>query len=112
MICVNHSHRSPRIWLPTSTLGFGVIMIAHGFAPNWYTLAGLRIPLGAFEGVLFPGRSTTDSPSPGVQADTLGCIFLIASWYPRYATQKRISAFYLGGQLLGGFGNIIAYGFS
>ena len=70
-------------------------MLGSGFVPNWWTLAILRVPLGAFEGILFPG-----------------CIFLISSWYPRYETQKRISAFYLGGQFVSGFGNIIAYGFS
>lgn len=59
---------------------FGVAMIGHGFAKNWQTLAGLRVPLGAFEGFLFPGS-----------------IFLISSWYPRYEVQKRISAFYLSG---------------
>jgi len=70
-------------------------MLGSGWVPNWWTLAILRVPLGAFEGILFPG-----------------CIFLISSWYPRYETQKRISAFYLGGQFVSGFGNIIAYGFS
>ena len=59
---------------------FGVAMLGHGFAKDWQTLAGLRVPLGAFEGFLFPGS-----------------IFLISSWYPRYDTQKRISAFYLSG---------------
>jgi len=85
----------PRLWLPTATLLFGVAMIGHGFAKNWQTLAGLRVPLGAFEGFLFPGS-----------------IFLISSWYPRYETQKRISAFYLSGASFSGFSNIIAYGFS
>lgn len=67
---------------------------ADGFAKSWQTLAGLRVPLGAFEGFLFPGS-----------------IFLISSWYPRYETQKRVSAFYLGGASFSGFSNIIAYGF-
>ncbi len=70
-------------------------MIGFGFVKNWWTLAILRLPLGALEGILFPG-----------------CVFLISSWYPRYDTQKRVSAFYLSGQALGGFSNIIAYGFS
>jgi len=85
----------PRLWLPTATLLFGLIMVCHAFSPNWQTLAGLRWPLGAFEGVLFPGS-----------------ILLISSWYPRYEVQKRISAFYLMGASVSGFGNIIAYGFS
>jgi len=85
----------PRLWLPTATLLFGLSMLGHGFAKNWQTLAGLRVPLGAFEGFLFPGS-----------------IFLISSWYPRYETQKRISAFYLSGASFSGFSNIIAYGFS
>jgi len=85
----------PRYWLSTATLIFGISMIGHGFATNWYTLAGLRVPLGFFEGFLFPGS-----------------IFLISSWYPRYETQKRISAFYLSGASFSGFSNIIAYGFS
>ena len=53
---------------------------------------------------------------------------LLTAWYPRYETQKRISAFYLMGASVckyitlwpvrctdvhaAGFGNIIAYGFS
>jgi len=87
---------APRIWLSTATLLFGIVMICHGYAPNWQTLAGLRWPLGfvgsfyfrtsyteisfQFEGFLFPGS-----------------ILLITSWYPRYETQKRVSAFYLMG---------------
>ena len=35
---------------------------------------------------------------------------LISNWYPRHVLAKRIAAFYLGGACLGGFGNIIAYG--
>jgi hypothetical protein len=32
-------------------------MIGFGFAPNWWSLAILRLPLGAFEGLMFPGAS-------------------------------------------------------
>jgi len=39
-----------------------------------------------------------------------GCVYLISNWYPRHVLAKRIAAFYLGGACLGGFGNIIAYG--
>lgn len=33
-------------------------MVGFGFAPNWWTLAILRLPLGAFEGLMFPGELT------------------------------------------------------
>jgi MFS family permease len=93
-------------------MAFGAVMLGSGWVPNWWTLAILRVPLGAFEGL------SNSTPSPHRKsADSIGilfpgCIFLISSWYPRYETQKRISAFYLGGQFVSGFGNIIAYGFS
>jgi len=86
---------SIRLWLAGSTFLFGLAMLGHGFARNWYTVAGLRVPLGAFEGLLFPGA-----------------VFLISSWYPRYETQKRISAFYLGATGFAGFSAIFAYAFS
>jgi hypothetical protein len=49
----------PRFWLSGSTLAFGAVMIGFGWAPTWGALAGLRIPLGFFEGAPTPLRVIT-----------------------------------------------------
>lgn len=110
-------------------------MVAHAFVPNWYTLAGLRIPLGMHFPFNLPissliiskNRCIRGGPLPRLcLLDQLLCEHIARSYfwaltnqltnftpqYPRYETQKRISAFYLSGASVSGFGNIIAYGFS
>src|SRR6195952_212165 len=66
---------------------------AFGFVPNWETMAGLRIILGALEAGLYPGS-----------------VYLLSTWYPRYELQKRNATFYLIGSMASGFGGILAYG--
>ncbi|KAJ5788498.1 hypothetical protein N7457_003488 [Penicillium paradoxum] len=83
----------PRLFLSSIGVLWGGVMIAFGFAPNWETLAGLRIILGALEAGLFPGS-----------------VYLLSTWYPRYELQKRNATFYLIGSMASGFGGILAYG--
>ncbi|KAJ5860978.1 uncharacterized protein N7529_008288 [Penicillium soppii] len=83
----------PRLFLSGIVLCWGAVMIAFGFVPNWETMAGLRIILGALEAGLYPGS-----------------VYLLSTWYPRYELQKRNAAFYLIGSMASGFGGILAYG--
>ncbi|KAL2870160.1 major facilitator superfamily domain-containing protein [Aspergillus lucknowensis] len=83
----------PRLFLASIVLLWGVIVIAIGFSPNWPTMAGMRVILGALEAGFYPG-----------------CVYLLSTWYPRYELQKRTAAFYLIGSTASGFGGILAYG--
>ncbi|CAG8925768.1 unnamed protein product [Penicillium salamii] len=83
----------PRLFLSGIVLLWGAVMLAFGFVPNWETMAGLRIILGALEAGLYPGS-----------------VYLLSTWYPRYELQKRNATFYLIGSMASGFGGILAYG--
>lgn len=69
--------------------------MAFGFANEWEVIAGLRALLGLFESAFFPS-----------------CVFLISTWYVRHEVAVRISCFYLFGDVISGFGGVIAYGVS
>ncbi|PWN87094.1 MFS general substrate transporter [Acaromyces ingoldii] len=81
------------IWLSSSVLLWGVVMIAMGFVHNHHQLAGLRALLGVFEATLFPG-----------------CAYLISCWYIRRQVQVRLSIFYVTSVAISGLSAILAYG--
>ncbi|KAJ6080201.1 hypothetical protein N7467_009954 [Penicillium canescens] len=83
----------PRLFIASIVLVWGAVMISFGFVPNWQTMAGLRIILGALEAGMYPGS-----------------VYLLSTWYPRYELQKRNATFYLIGSMASGFGGILAYG--
>ncbi|OGE51811.1 hypothetical protein PENARI_c012G08612 [Penicillium arizonense] len=83
----------PRLFIASIVLVWGAVMISFGFVPNWQTMAGLRIILGALEAGMYPGS-----------------VYLLSTWYPRYELQKRNATFYLIGSTASGFGGILAYG--
>ncbi|KAF2158243.1 retrograde regulation protein 2 [Myriangium duriaei CBS 260.36] len=85
----------PRLFLPTITLLWGIIMISMGFVKSWTVMVPLRVVLGIFEAGFFPG-----------------CAYLLSCWYPRYELQKRNAVFYLIGSMASAFSGILAYGFS
>ncbi|KAJ5308906.1 hypothetical protein PENANT_c013G03882 [Penicillium antarcticum] len=83
----------PRLFISGIVLVWGAVMLSFGFVPNWQTMAGLRIILGALEAGMYPGS-----------------VYLLSTWYPRYELQKRNATFYLIGSMASGFGGILAYG--
>ncbi|GAM86247.1 hypothetical protein ANO11243_042590 [Dothideomycetidae sp. 11243] len=85
----------PRIFLPTITLCWGIVMIGMGFVKTWTVMIPLRMVLGIFEAGFFPG-----------------CAYLLSCWYPRYELQKRNAVFYLIGSMASAFSGILAFGFS
>jgi MFS family permease len=66
-----------------------------GFVKSWKTLALCRVLLGVLEAGFFPA-----------------CVYLISTWYVRHEVQRRLAAFYLTSVLVGGFANVMAYGFT
>ncbi|KAI1484015.1 MFS general substrate transporter [Daldinia eschscholtzii] len=82
---------SPRIWLPTCMLGFGISSVCQGLVQNYSGLLATRFFLGLFESGMFPG-----------------CFYLISMWYKRSESQKRYSLFFTSTSLAGAFGGLLA----
>ncbi|KAI0887492.1 MFS general substrate transporter [Annulohypoxylon maeteangense] len=82
---------SPRVWLPTCMLGFGIASVCQGLVQNYSGLLATRFFLGLFESGMFPG-----------------CFYLISMWYKRSESQKRYSLFFSSTSLAGAFGGLLA----
>lgn len=83
---------SPKIWLPTITLVWGVIATLFGVTQNLAGFFVARFFLGVAEGGLFPG-----------------VVFYLSCWYRRQERQYRIALFFSGASLAGAFGGILAF---
>ncbi|KAJ5984608.1 hypothetical protein N7481_006707 [Penicillium waksmanii] len=93
----------PRIFLPTITLLWGVVMMVFrhlsnycfGFVHDWRAMVALRLLLGAFEAGLFPGA-----------------VYTISQWYTRADIQTRYSSFYTISLFGAAFSGLLACAFS
>lgn len=83
---------TPRIWLPTLMLAWGIVMTLMGRVKSYGGLLGARFALGATEAGIFPG-----------------CIFYLSMWYPRNELLSRLTLFFVSTSLAGGFGGILAW---
>jgi MFS family permease len=83
---------SPKIWLPTLTLGWGIVSTLMGVTQNLGGFFAVRFFLGVAESGLFPGV----------------CYYL-SMWYKRRERQYRIALFFSAASLAGAFGGILAY---
>jgi MFS family permease len=78
---------SPRIWLPTLTVVWGIITMCLGFVSNFASFAAVRALLGVAEGGLLPGM-----------------VLYLSSIYTRGELALRIGIFYTAASLSGAFG--------
>ncbi|KAF9768900.1 hypothetical protein IL306_013748 [Fusarium sp. DS 682] len=78
---------SPRIWLPTLTVVWGIITMCLGFVRNFASFAAVRAILGIAEGGLLPGM-----------------VLYLSSIYNRGELALRIGIFYTAASLSGAFG--------
>ncbi|KAI3391600.1 hypothetical protein diail_7058 [Diaporthe ilicicola] len=86
---------SPRLWLPTLTIAWGIVATLLGVVQNLAGFFVARFFLGVAESGLFPG-----------------VVYYFSMWYKRRERQYRISLFFSAAALAGSFGGIIAYGIS
>ncbi|GFP59743.1 uncharacterized transporter C1002.16c [Trichoderma asperellum] len=86
---------SPRIWLPTLTVAWGIITMCLGFIRSFGSFAAVRALLGVAEGGLFPG-----------------IVLYLSSMYTRGELALRIGIFYTAASLSGAFGGLLARGLS
>ncbi|KAF4337312.1 major facilitator superfamily transporter [Fusarium beomiforme] len=84
---------SPRIWLPTLTVAWGIITMCLGFVRNFASFAAVRAILGIAEGGLLPGM-----------------VLYLSSIYNRGELALRIGIFYTAASLSGAFGGLLARG--
>ncbi|ROW04576.1 hypothetical protein VMCG_05058 [Cytospora schulzeri] len=86
---------SPRLWLPTLTIVWGIVATLLGIVQNLAGFFVARFFLGVAESGLFPG-----------------VVYYFSMWYKRRERQFRISLFFSAAALAGSFGGILAYGIS
>ncbi|KAK3370706.1 major facilitator superfamily domain-containing protein [Podospora didyma] len=84
---------TPRFWLPTLTILWGVVATLMGVVQNLSGFFAARFFLGVTESGLFPG-----------------VVYYFSMWYKRRERQFRISLFFSAAALAGSFGGILAYG--
>ncbi|KAH6846941.1 major facilitator superfamily domain-containing protein [Chaetomium sp. MPI-CAGE-AT-0009] len=84
---------TPRFWLPTLTVLWGVVATLMGIVQNLTGFFIARFFLGVTESGLFPG-----------------VVYYFSMWYKRRERQFRISLFFGAAALAGSFGGILAYG--
>lgn len=84
---------SPRSWLPTLTLVWGIIATLMGTTGSYAGFLVVRFFLGVAESGLFPG-----------------VVFYLSMWYKRNEQHYRISLFFSAASLAGAFGGILAWG--
>jgi MFS family permease len=84
---------SPKFWLPTLTLIWGIVTTLQGVVQNLTGFYIVRFFLGVAEGGLFPG-----------------VIFYLGFFYLRDERQFRVSFFFSAASLAGAFGGVLAYG--
>ncbi|KAJ3128129.1 hypothetical protein HK100_009346 [Physocladia obscura] len=83
---------SPPLWLPTITLGWGILTMVMGFLSDQTGIYIVRFVLGAVEAGLFPGS-----------------VFVFSLYYARKERHYRTSLFFSGAAAAGAFGGIFAY---
>lgn len=84
---------SPRFWLPTLTIVWGIVTTLQGVVHNLTGFFVIRFFLGIAEGGLFPG-----------------VIFYLGFFYLRKERQLRVSFFFSAAALAGAFGGALAWG--
>jgi MFS family permease len=84
---------TPKIWLPTLMLLWGIVATLLGVAQNYGGFLAARFFLGVTESGLFPG-----------------VVFYLSMWYRRTESHYRVALFFSAASLAGAFGGILAYG--
>ncbi|KAH8892345.1 high-affinity nicotinic acid transporter [Thozetella sp. PMI_491] len=83
---------SPRVWIPSITIAWGIIMTLMGVVQNYRGLLATRFFLGVPESGIFPA-----------------CAYYVTSWYTRHEAMYRTALFYATASLAGAFSGLLAY---
>jgi MFS family permease len=83
----------PGIFIPATSLGFGICSICTGFVHNIHSACGVRFLLGMFEAGMMPGIA-----------------YYLSRWYRRSELAFRLSLYIVMAPLAGAFGGLLASG--
>lgn len=83
---------TPRRWLPTLSLIWGVVATLLGVVQNYPGYLSSRFFLGVAESGLFPG-----------------VVYYLSMWYKRNEQHYRVALFFSAASLAGAFGGILAW---
>jgi len=83
----------PGWYIPSLTLGFGIISVCMAFTHNRAQAAGVRFLLGIFEAGMMPGIA-----------------YYLSRWYRRSELAFRLSLYIVTAPLSGAFGGLLASG--
>ncbi|KAL4795662.1 major facilitator superfamily domain-containing protein [Aspergillus venezuelensis] len=86
---------TPRIWLPTLTLVWGIVATLLGIVQNYAGYLTSQTALGVAESGLFPG-----------------VVFYLSMWYKRDKQHYRVALFFSAASLAGAFSGTLAWGFA
>ncbi|KAL3426838.1 major facilitator superfamily transporter [Phlyctema vagabunda] len=86
---------SPKIWLPSLTIAWGIVTMCLGFVRNYAGFVSVRAILGVAEGGLLPGM-----------------VLYLSGMYTRGEMALRLGLFYTSASLSGAFGGLLARGLS
>ncbi|KAI1330139.1 MFS general substrate transporter [Xylariaceae sp. FL0255] len=85
----------PRFYIPGLVFGFGVVSVGTAFVKTYGQLIAARVLLGIFEGGALPGIA-----------------FFLSSFYKREELNFRVGIYVSASALAGGFGGLLAAGFT
>jgi len=83
---------TPKIWLPTVSLVWGVVATLLGVVQNYPGYLSSRFFLGVAESGLFPG-----------------VVYYLSMWYKRNEQHYRVALFFSAASLAGAFGGVLAW---
>jgi Sugar phosphate permease len=83
---------TPKIWLPTVSLIWGVVATLMGIIQNYPGFLASRFFLGVAESGLFPG-----------------VVYYLSMWYKRNEQHYRVALFFSAASLAGAFGGVLAW---
>ncbi|CRK33768.1 hypothetical protein BN1708_006143 [Verticillium longisporum] len=83
----------PRYYIASLVFLWGLTMTLAGFSTRFAHLVAARVLLGVFEAGMFPG-----------------CLFLLATWYPRHALLTRTALFLLANDIAGSLSGLLGAG--
>ncbi|KAF3347958.1 Centromere protein C 1 [Verticillium dahliae VDG2] len=83
----------PRYYIASLVFLWGLTITLAGFSTRFAHLVAARVLLGVFEAGMFPG-----------------CLFLLATWYPRHALLTRTALFLLANDIAGSLSGLLGAG--
>ena len=101
---------TPRIWLPTLTLVWGIVATLLGVVQNYPGYLISRTGMSSFV-YKRRGEKLTEQTALGIAESGLfpGVVFYLSMWYKRNEQHYRVALFFSAASLAGAFGGILAW---